>query len=197
VEEASRGMRQGLWGEYVVNGKTYFEKNDAQMSLSRLFSTKQGIEGSQMLSMLFNPSIIQQGGNDKTIGSAGCFSHEKPMQAIPINLLNGIANPFPIELHPYDMNRIVRVRISHDSDGFIPLNKPISVDDEEHILSMGLITRAQKLAQSNPTNMGAGTQEGKVLTAMLETTVQLPELVGNGATMKHATNILKNNLGVR
>jgi len=195
-EEQEKGMRQGMWGEYVIDGTSYQEKNDARMALSRLFSTTQGIEGSQMLSMIFQSNMISGNGTDKKISEAGCFSHEKPMQAIPINLLHGTAMPIPIELRPSDTTRIIRVRTSPQTDSFSPLYGKGDVD-EEHILSMGLISRAHHIAKENPTGMGAGTQPGKVLTAMLETTTMLPELVGNGGKMVDARTILKHNLGIR
>lgn len=197
TEEQSVGLKQGAWGEYSIQHNTYSEKHDTHMALSRLFSVQSGIEGSQMLSMLFQPSTVASGGTESSISSAGCFSHEKPLEAIPQNLISGGVLTFPIDLRGDNPMRILRVRIDTQSDVFMPLSSSSDAVDEEHILSVGLIQRAQSIAATNPIGMGAGSSPEKVLHAMMETTIQLPDLVVNGATMKQAARVLKEHLGVR
>lgn len=195
--ELQRGMQQGAWGTYLVDTQTYSEKDDAKMALQRLFSTTQGIEGTQMLSSLFNSFMLQSGGNMQRISEAGCFSHEQPLKAIPLNLLLGNTQPIPTLLRGTDTNRIVRIRLSSNLNQIQPLAVPRERINEDHLVTMGLIQRAEHIAATNPLQVGAGTASGKVLDAMLETTMQLPELVGNNANNRQATNIFRQKLGLR
>ncbi len=195
--EQARGMRQGAWGSYDVDGTTYDEKDDARMALQRIFSPTTGIEGPQILSSIFQSKTLTTGGSEQHIREAGCISHEQPMIAIPVNVFLGIATPINMVLTGQEQGRIIRVRLTADSNHLSPLASMGGDVDEHHLLRMGLITRAEQIAESNPLGLGAGTDTGDVLEAMLETTVRLPEMAGNGASMRDAAVVFKQTLGLR
>jgi hypothetical protein len=195
-EEKERGMKQGVWGSYTVQNEYYYEKKDAYMALQRFFSLQDGVEGSQILSSVFNTKNFQMKGTEDPLTEAGCYSHDKPLQAIPENLLIGSTQSFPITIHGETKNRVVRVRLSKDSTRIEPMAKFTDASDENHLMRIGLITKSRDISNSNPQGFGRGTSEESVLTAMMKTAVELPEIAGNNGTNRDAARLFRKNMGL-
>jgi len=195
-EEKERGMKQGVWGSYTVQNEDFYEKKDAYMALQRFFSLQNGVEGSQILSSVFNTKNFQMKGTGDQLTEAGCYSHDKPLQAIPENLLIGSTQSFPITIHGETKNRVVRVRLSKDSTKIEPMATFADASDENHLMRIGLITRSQHISSSNPQGFGRGTNEEEVLTAMMKTAIALPEIAGNKGTNRDALMVFRKNMGL-
>lgn len=190
----NQGESVGVWGTYEVDGHIYSEKDDAIDSLKRLLDPEKGVEATQILSLVLTPQVGSNG--NRTASEAECDSHNKPTAVLPGNLLRGFTSVHPpILLAQPDTTRYLRVKVG--SSGLTPIDEAVNrIDDQTHLLAVGLIARAEAIASANPTNMGSGTKTGKVLEAVLSTVADANEMVGNGATVGQVNQKFRRNLGV-
>lgn len=196
VERKPRKDGNYSWGSYrAAEGVVYEEKQDAQQVLARIFSLTEGIEGSQILSHVFTNQMLVYGGDNRSISSAGCFSHENPKQAIPLNfLLENLTDPMRLVINGNVPGQFIRVKT--DGITLTPLTTIHEWVDNDHLLDAGLVYRAQTIAADNPLGWGRGTDPSNVLEGMMKTAIKLPELVGNGATNNDASKMFKNSMGL-
>lgn len=190
--------KQLPWRTYRVGEQTVSEKNDVIQSIQSLLNPRKGIEATQIFSALLasNPNELSkyQGRN---LSGAGCFSHDKPKQAIPINILLGSATPLPkpIVIGHQNPHRFIRAYLDQDYS-LSPLAHPAhETYDQNHVLRVALVHQSEKIAkENNPRGLGAGTSAGVVLEAIYATTEELPELIGNQASIPQAQQIFKNKI---
>lgn len=196
AEEKAQGRQQGAWGTYAAQGIVFDEKQDAIETLARLYSIRVGSEGSQMISLL-DTDLLHTESAGKRIGEAGCFSHERPKEALPHNMMIGSTMMRTAGVTADDSRLIVRLRHTANTTRLAPLACVDDPIDEIHLWSIRLAQRAQKIAASNPLGFGRGTSAELVQEKMLATIGQLPELVGNEATIEVLARQFAGALGIR
>lgn len=172
-------MKRASWNtEPDETGFT--EKELAIAALRRMYNPDAGIEGSQMNSV-FDISVKGLAA-DQQVTSYGCFSHNEPKKATSLNIMRGSTTQQELFISQPNPNIYMRVRHSTE----FPV-KAQSLDakviDEGTLMFEGLVSTANRIAAGNPTGMGAGTDPNRVFEALLESSINLPEMAMNGATI--------------
>lgn len=184
------------WGGNVGKQFGLTPKEEALIGLSRLFDPSQGIEGSQMTTVLDITKNNLPGGNE--VRSFGCYSHKDPMRATAMNILNGNGVLRFSRFCRPNLNQWVRLNVgeSHPNKGE-GLSIPQVADTEGFTTFHGLLSASERIAMQNPTNMGGGTDQMKVFDVLLESTLDLPEMAMNGANVSKVQENLRHKLGIR
>lgn len=201
VITASRFDKNGKRTPWNKKDEVMDVRADALGVLNTYFAPSQGAETTQMLGTLFQASP-HQAENNTILSSIGHVSHEDPLGAFGENLLPRVAGVTFARGHIALTNRqdnqtagYVRCAADSQTGEISGLTYPTS--SNERVFQVAFATTAHIVSLQNPSGFGAGTAPEQVFDAMQSTTQALPELVQNGASLGHATQLFRRTMGNR
>jgi len=180
------------WGRDQKGPFGLSQKDESILALRRLFDPQNGIEGSQMQT-IFDLSLQLPG--EKRVQEFGCFSHNNPKAATAINILKGDAQLGFASITNFNPNQWARILLNKGlPEG---LTVPVMSDLEGYLMFQGILATAGRVAAMNPSGMGSGTNPQGVFEAMVDSAIELPERVMNGATVGQIQSGFRSRLGLR
>ncbi len=170
-------------------------KADALGALGAFFDPDRTAETTQMLGHVFG---AQQTG-ELPVAQLGHDSHYDPLRALGDNMLLRIPG---VTFSQHTMTLDAKtgaaeaVRVGMDEFGRV-VGLPTPMSTYDRVLGLAYATTAVHTASTNPTGYGRGTDAGHVFDAMQQTTLELPQLVGNGANVGAARTLFQRGMSSR
>ncbi len=168
-------------------GVSLNEVDKAKIGITRLLDGN-GVEGSQMTGV-FN--IAQKLPLDPAdpISSLGCFSHDKPMDAVALNILRQTARPMksPIVLdRSKQMDKaFIRLGVGVNETDYTLRGRglPVPAVSAEILTYLAFERLALDVAVTNPQHSGSGTDPNHVFDVTVENAPKLVVAAQNGVAL--------------